>query len=346
MPKTASALPENIAHQFENACFPFWVVDDKLDIIYFNKRAKLLHPSSCLPDGLRLLLSPADCEEIIRLIALGESVSSASSVLSATPATALAFSPFLEEGEYRGAYVMLTPITDLPDDDMDLRQSMLGASSLVITREFKKCVSEIFYALSTCSGKLKAAGVDIADAPLRSINESCYRIMRNTDSISERIKYASNLPTANHCVDFWDNCAELFEACSTVLRAQHIFFSYDLPDTVVYVNCDFEKITTALLHLISNCYLHCQSDVQVTVTGRDTAEGILLTVSDNGQGIPAEVQEHIFQPFAWGILDRDEAGMGLGLNIVRNIVTQAEGKLAMNSGEDGTTVAISLPRAE
>ncbi|MEG0853976.1 MAG: HAMP domain-containing sensor histidine kinase [Angelakisella sp.] len=322
------------------------MVNDKLDIIYFNKRAEEMHPTSRLPDGLRMLLSPVDCEEVIRLISLGDSFSCAPSVLSRFPTVAFSFSPYLQDGRYAGAYVVLSPIVEHPDSSMDLRQSLLSASSLVVAREFKKCVSEIFYSLSACVSKLKIANIDIIDEQLRAINRSCYQIMRNTSNVSERIQYASNLEPTLQCIDFWDNCAELFEACSTVLRARQAAFTYELPETTVYVNCDFDKITTAVLHLISNAYLHCQSDVQVTIVGRDTADGILLTVSDNGPGIATDIQGRIFQPFSWGCADQQDETMGLGLNNVRNIIAQAGGKLAMNSGDSGTTMALSLPRTE
>ncbi|MEG2120242.1 MAG: HAMP domain-containing sensor histidine kinase, partial [Pseudoflavonifractor sp.] len=209
-----------------------------------------------------------------------------------------------------------------------LRQSLLSSSSLVIAQGFKKCASEIFYSLSACVSKLKAAQVTVIDDQLKVINHNCYQIMRATGNLSERIKYASNIPPTVQCVDFWDNCAELFEACSTVLRARQISFFYELPESTRFVSCDFDKITTAILHVISNSYLYGGKDVQVSVTGRDGEDGVLLTLSDNGPGIPPDIQDRIFQPFcSWDCLDQQNAGIGLGLNIVRNIISQAGGEL-------------------
>lgn len=347
MCKSVSIPPESVAQLFENSAFPFWIVDDRISTTYFNKQTEFMHPSTRLPDGLRMLFSPEDCDEIIRLIAIGGSFNSVPSVMASFPATALSFSPFKgEDGRYAGAYVVLTPVSEDPDNEMNLRNSLLSASSLVVVNEFKKCVSEIFYSLSNCESKLKDAKITLVDDQLNYINRSCYRIMRNTSNVSERIQYASNIRSALQCVDFWDNCAELFEACSTVLRSRQSSFTYELPETSVYVNCDFDKITIALLHLISNAFLHCHGGVQVTVTGKDTADGVLISISDNGSGIPATVQDRIFQPFSWGYESTQGSTMGLGLNIVRNTISQAGGKLAMNSSEAGTTMVLSLPTTE
>lgn len=347
MSQTPPVPPESVAQLFEKAAFPFWIVNSKIDIIYFNKQTEFMHPSSRVPDGLRMLFSPDDCQKIITMIALGDSFNSAPSVMAAFPATALSFSPFLgEDGQYAGAYVVLTPVSEDPDSDMNLRNSLLSASSLVVVNEFKKCVSEIFYSIANCESKLKNAEITLVDEQLNNINHSCYRIMRSTSNVAERIQYASNIQPASWCIDFWDNCAELFEACSTVLRYRQAYFSYELPESTVYVNCDFEKITIAVLHLISNAYLHCQEGVQVIITGKDTADGVIITLSDNGPGIPAAVQDRIFQPFSWGYEDIRGSSMGLGLNIVRNTISQAGGKLAMNSGETGTTMVLSLPCTE
>jgi C4-dicarboxylate-specific signal transduction histidine kinase len=71
---------------------------------------------------------------------------------------------------------------------------------------------------------------------------------------------------------------------------------------------------------------------------------VILTVADNGCGIPVELQEKVFQPLFTtkpvGI------GTGLGLSICRELVTQYGGKLKLSSvpGE-GTEIEISLIKA-
>ncbi len=70
---------------------------------------------------------------------------------------------------------------------------------------------------------------------------------------------------------------------------------------------------------------------------------VVISISDNGPGIPEEIQEKIFQPF----FSTKEEGTGLGLSIASRIVEKHGGTLTLNSKEGkGTTFNIVLPYIE
>jgi signal transduction histidine kinase len=72
-------------------------------------------------------------------------------------------------------------------------------------------------------------------------------------------------------------------------------------------------------------------------------EGVEITFSDNGIGIPGDVQRHVFDPFF--TTNRGQGNTGLGLYIVHNLVTQHLGgtlTLASTPGK-GTTISMTLP---
>ncbi len=72
----------------------------------------------------------------------------------------------------------------------------------------------------------------------------------------------------------------------------------------------------------------------------DGAGGVLLTVADEGIGIPPEELDRIFQPFRGAF----ERGTGLGLAIVHRIVTEYGGDIQVRSQPGaGTTMAVRLP---
>jgi signal transduction histidine kinase len=74
--------------------------------------------------------------------------------------------------------------------------------------------------------------------------------------------------------------------------------------------------------------------------GMDQVE---ITFADDGNGIPPEVQRHVFDPFF--TTRRAEGSTGLGLYIVHNLVTQQlGGTIALVSAPgDGTTICLTLP---
>lgn len=109
-----------------------------------------------------------------------------------------------------------------------------------------------------------------------------------------------------------------------------VFAQRDLLEELIYNLCD-----NAIR------YNHRGGWVRVTVEDRDG--GVLLTVSDNGIGIPPEHQERIFERFYRADKSRSKAsgGTGLGLAIVKHIVLQLEATLSLQS-EPGRGTAISV----
>lgn len=64
-----------------------------------------------------------------------------------------------------------------------------------------------------------------------------------------------------------------------------------------------------------------------------------ITFQDNGTGIPAAIQEYIFDPF----FSTKDAGTGLGLSVTRKIIQNHNGTLKVSSAENGTIFTISIP---
>ena len=85
--------------------------------------------------------------------------------------------------------------------------------------------------------------------------------------------------------------------------------------------------------------------MQVSV--RVKGAGILITVSDNGIGLPPEAIESIFEPFgrAHNAQQHQLPGMGLGLYISKEIISRHNGRIwAQSAPGRGSTFSISLPR--
>jgi signal transduction histidine kinase len=90
------------------------------------------------------------------------------------------------------------------------------------------------------------------------------------------------------------------------------------------------------------------ADVPIEVTLRGQVESVVLTVHNKGQRIPKNHLHDIFDPFkqlpADGTRTKDERSVGLGLYIVQAIVTAHHGTIDVESGEQGTTFKVHLPR--
>jgi signal transduction histidine kinase len=98
----------------------------------------------------------------------------------------------------------------------------------------------------------------------------------------------------------------------------------------------------ALLNLVQNALEAMPEGGTLTFRGQQTALHVALDISDTGIGIPANRLEQIFEP----LYTTKSAGTGLGLYLVREIVTAHHGEVRVTSQVNhGTTFTITLPVA-
>lgn len=118
------------------------------------------------------------------------------------------------------------------------------------------------------------------------------------------------------------------------------------------VRVDPDRFAQVMANLLSNAIKHSPSggEVRVALTPRAHAgsEGIEVTVTDRGAGIPLTFQHRVFERFAQADSSdrRRTGGTGLGLAITRRLVTLMQGKIDFISVPDeGTRFRVWLPRA-
>jgi signal transduction histidine kinase len=120
-----------------------------------------------------------------------------------------------------------------------------------------------------------------------------------------------------------------------------------LPDELVAM-ADAGRIDEVTKQLIDNACRYSPPEESVTVRGRVLDEGVLVTVTDRGEGIPREVATRAFsEPFSTGeeTLRKERAGIGLGLHLARRLIAQHEGIIwADPLPGGGTRVSFLLPR--
>ncbi|WP_044519707.1 sensor histidine kinase, partial [Mycolicibacterium septicum] len=99
-------------------------------------------------------------------------------------------------------------------------------------------------------------------------------------------------------------------------------------------------------NLLDNALRHTPAGGRVTIDAAMAADrSVKLTVTDTGEGIPAEHLPHVFERFyrADTARDRDHGGSGIGLAIVKALVEAHRGHISVSSSGAGTTFTIILP---
>jgi two-component system nitrogen regulation sensor histidine kinase NtrY len=122
-----------------------------------------------------------------------------------------------------------------------------------------------------------------------------------------------------------------------------IDFKVDLADTTLCIHADSKLFEQAFINLIRNAteaLKDQESGVIELKAGTDADRNVALSISDNGPGIPAEIQSQIFIPF----FTTKRGGSGIGLSLVRKVVSMSGGSITFQSEPGvGTTFHISVP---
>jgi two-component system OmpR family sensor kinase len=120
----------------------------------------------------------------------------------------------------------------------------------------------------------------------------------------------------------------------------------DLPGEPVVIEGDEYRLHQVLGNLLTNARTHTPAGTDVTVrVAADEPGRVTLEVTDDGPGIPAGLQQNVFERFVRGddSRSRKAGSTGLGLAIVSAVVQAHEGTVTLTSTPGRTNVRIRLP---
>ena len=113
-----------------------------------------------------------------------------------------------------------------------------------------------------------------------------------------------------------------------------------LSDGPVYASVDKEQWSRIIHNLVKNALQSVPEDRQPEIVVRvlkEQGKGI-ISVSDNGTGIPDEMKERVFEPN----FTTKSSGMGLGLAMVKNLIQNFGGTIAFENGKLGAVFTITI----
>jgi len=122
----------------------------------------------------------------------------------------------------------------------------------------------------------------------------------------------------------------------------------DLPRDLPRVNVDPVLIGQAVVNVLENASKYAPRGTTIAISGRADRDFVVLDIADEGDGIPADAREKVFDLFYRVKLgDTQPSGTGLGLAIVRGLVEAHGGTVKALPGPrgKGTMIEIRLPAA-
>ena len=136
------------------------------------------------------------------------------------------------------------------------------------------------------------------------------------------------------------NLCEIVEHIIAFYDAVDIKYAKTVDDAIVLV--DQNQMIRVLNNVLNNAIeaINDDHEPEIILSLELIEDSVLLTIKDNGRGIPAVLHDKIFQPN----FTTKNSGMGLGLAMVKRIIDDVGGNIYFESQQNkGTTFYISVP---
>jgi signal transduction histidine kinase len=132
------------------------------------------------------------------------------------------------------------------------------------------------------------------------------------------------------------------EDCITRFRNQNVLARLEINAPDIGWPMDARQMTRVLDNLVANALYHTPVDGWIRISAERQENHCYLVVEDSGPGVPEDLQDKIFEPFA----SFRSNGTGLGLAIAREIVEAHGGTIGCARGVSGARFEIRLPWRE
>ena len=143
--------------------------------------------------------------------------------------------------------------------------------------------------------------------------------------------------------------ASAVETSLPAIESRRHELSLRLPEPALYLPVDPTRISQVISNLLTNAAKYTPVGGHIDVSARRDGDDVVLSVSDDGIGIPAESLCTIFDMFTQvgDKLDRTQGGLGIGLSLARRLVELHGGTIVVESAGNGqgTTFHVRLPLA-
>ncbi|WP_139902086.1 PAS domain-containing sensor histidine kinase [Clostridium thermarum] len=179
------------------------------------------------------------------------------------------------------------------------------------------------------------------------LKQNCYRLVRMINNVLDMTKIESgymilNLKNANIVNTVEDITMSVVDYAKSL--GIRIIFDTDVEEK--YMAFDADNMERIILNLLSNAVKFTPEGRCVYVTVKDKDENVVISIKDEGEGIPREKQKFMFKRFMQGHsnMEKKRAGTGIGLSLVKSLVELHGGKISFKSElGKGSEFIITLP---
>jgi len=191
---------------------------------------------------------------------------------------------------------------------------------------------------------LRQQTIEEKDAALRALRQGLRSNIRLVAQLLAYTEADAKLlrPGTVKQLDLLPVIRQVLEELALVAQEKQIDLGYEGEEGSLPVRGTRHQLAVLLSNLVDNAIRYTPSGGIVTVrTRKDETGGLIVTVEDNGPGIPEDQREHVFERF-YRLHGEDLPGSGLGLAIVREIARSFGIALELSAPPEGSGTVVRL----
>lgn len=346
-------------------------------LIYLAKNEALLEPRFFAPDG-----KPArreyfsDKERAVALWVLKNNKHAGATTDTLSDAQCLYLSIRTSEGVY-GVIGIVMHEKPLDSFENSILLSILGECALALENEKNAREKEEAAFLAQKeqlrANLLRSISHDLR-TPLTSISGNASNLLSNEEKFDEETKkqlYADIYDDSMWLINLVENLlsvtkiedgklnihlqAELLDELVTEALAhisrkkmEHTIL-YQACDDIILVKVDARMIMQIIINIVDNAIKYTQKESQIIISTKKEGNRAIVSISDNGPGIPDEMKPFIFDMFYSGTKNVADSrrSLGLGLSLCQSIIIAHGGELKLSDNiPHGAVFTFSLPIEE
>ncbi|MEM6296179.1 MAG: ATP-binding protein, partial [Myxococcota bacterium] len=330
-------LNENIVRSLSSGLL---TVDMHARVLYFNPMARAIldledddigQPLEQLMPGCDLSVSGADNrQELVIHTRGGHAVR-----------VGMSLAPLIDADDRRlGHVVNFQDLTRLHELSQQVRRNdrlaAVGGLAASVAHEIRNPLAAI-------SGSAELLGTtELSDEDgklLRIIRRESGRL---SALITDLLSFTRPRPPQRRRTDIGIAVREATEAFRTDPSAAGIDLRVEAPEDEALVVVDSAQLAQVLWNLLRNASQALEGTGSIQLRVRAEAADVLVSIIDDGPGIPAADLERIFDPF----FTTKESGTGFGLAIVNRIIDDNGGTITCTSSPEGTAFTLRFPRVD
>lgn len=219
-----------------------------------------------------------------------------------------------------------------------------------MSHEFKTPVNVISVAIQTMDVYFENFNIDNIDkckSYLKIMKQNCFRMTRLINNLMDITKVDSGFIKINERNDNIVRVIEdITQSVAAYVKSKNIELTFDTNVEEKIIAFDHDKIERVILNLLSNAFKYTSSNGHIYVNVEDRGKNVIITVKDDGKGIPPNMLNVIFERFGQvnRSLSRQCEGTGIGLYLVKSFIEIHGGKISVISEEGkGSEFTILLP---